>query len=289
MQQLLKTIQSSYSTLPQAQKAVAEYIVGHYQDIPFLSVTSMAKEIGVSDTTIIKYCMQLGFSGFGDFKRTVTEYVQTQSNWHDRLEQHLTEIEDQDVYSKVYHSEIGNIKNTLENSLNRQNYDRLLNSLDQAENIYIMGFRSSSILARFLSFSLGQLGYRTYPITPEAGDYYELACRMTPKDLLISISFSRYMSDAVIIAEAAAKKGVPHVAFADTMLSPVAAHSDYSFICAVESYNNAPSLAGGFVLISTILTGCAQRHPEEAKSYMLQVEEFLGGHGLLYPLQPREH
>lgn len=60
---LLTLIKNSYETLAPAQKSVARYIVESYQNIPFLSVTAMAREIGVSDTTIIKYCMQLGFFG----------------------------------------------------------------------------------------------------------------------------------------------------------------------------------------------------------------------------------
>ena len=63
MKELFDAIQSTYNEIPQAQRAVAQYVMEHYQNIPFLSVTAMAKEIGVSDTTIIKYCMQLGLSG----------------------------------------------------------------------------------------------------------------------------------------------------------------------------------------------------------------------------------
>ena len=288
MENLLKSIQSSYTNLPQAQRAVAEYIVEHYQDIPFHSVTAIARTIGVSDTTIIKYCMQLGFSGFGDFKKKVTDYVQNQSTWHNQLEQHLNEIEEQDAYSKVYYVEVNNMQTTLENPRNRQSYDALLPMLDQAHHIYIMGFRSSAILARYFALSLGQLGYPTYPITPEVGDYHELAMRMTPTDLLISFSFSRYMQDAVDIADHAMKKGVPHVAFTDAILSPTATRANLSFLCTVKSYNNTPSLSGGLALIGTILTGCAQRHPKESHDYMRQTEEFIAGHNLYYSIDSQE-
>ena len=58
---LLTLIKNSYETLAPRRSRWPAYIVESYQNIPFLSVTAMACEIGVSDTTIIKYCMQLGF------------------------------------------------------------------------------------------------------------------------------------------------------------------------------------------------------------------------------------
>lgn len=133
-----------------------------------------------------------------------------------------------------------------------------------------------------MSLSLGQIGYRTQLLAPEAGDLYELSMRMTPKDLLISFSFSRYSSDAVLIAQNADMSGVPHVAFADTMLSPVAAKADLTMVCEVDSCNNVPSLTGAVGLISLVLTGCGQRHREKAQEHMKRVEGFLSENHLLY-------
>ena len=46
MQQLLKNLQLLSASLPQAQRKAAEYILSHYQDVPFLSVTELAARIG---------------------------------------------------------------------------------------------------------------------------------------------------------------------------------------------------------------------------------------------------
>lgn len=288
MQQLLKRIQNSYEALPQAQRSVAEYIVSHYQEIPFQSVTTMAKEIGVSDTTIIKYCMQLGFTGFGDFKRKITDYVQSQASWYNQLEKSLDEIEAQDSYSKVYRTELNNIKNTVANPINRQSYDKLLSMLDQAENIYVLGFRSSAFPAQFLALGLGQQGYRTHSITPGIGDYHETVCRIGAKDLLISFCYSRYAKESIHMIQTAVRAGAPHAAFTDSPLSPSAALADCIFQCSVRAYSNTPSLTSAFTLINTILTGCAQRHPEQAKKHLRDLEHFISESGFYYTVLPQE-
>ena len=279
---------NAYDALPQAQKAVAQYIMDHYQSIPFLSVTAMAREIGVSDTTIIKYCVQLGFSGFGEFKRKVTDYVQNQANWSNQFQANLHQIQTKDAYFTVYQAELSNLQDTITNSVNRKSYDTLLSLIWEAENIYIAGMRSSSIPAQFMALGLGQQGYRTFPITPGTGDIYDIICRMTPKDLFISFCFSRYAQLTVEAAKFATQNQVPHIAFSDSLLSPTAIRATATFLCSTRSYGNTPSLIGAVALINTILAGCAQRHPEQAKQRMHLIEEFAGRSGLYHMMETDE-
>ena len=39
-------------------------------------MTELAEIIGVSDTTIINLCVDLGFTGFSEFKKTVSDEIQ---------------------------------------------------------------------------------------------------------------------------------------------------------------------------------------------------------------------
>ena len=165
MDDILKTVQSSYDNLAPAQRAVAEFIVDHYQEIPFLSVTAMAKKIQVSDTTIIKYCMEIGFSGFGDFKKQITERVKSESDWLSRMEQNLTSLGDRDGYETVYKVATENLKSTINNPMNRQNYEKLLNQLDRAADILlragricICGLGNSHAIAADIQHKLMRLG-----------------------------------------------------------------------------------------------------------------------------------
>ena len=43
MKELLQKIQMAYNNLSAAQKSVASYILENYKEIPFLSVTSLAR------------------------------------------------------------------------------------------------------------------------------------------------------------------------------------------------------------------------------------------------------
>ena len=62
LQELLNQIRDTQTSLSDAQRLVAAYILENYNQIPFLSISSLAKKIGVSDNTIVKFCNRVGFS-----------------------------------------------------------------------------------------------------------------------------------------------------------------------------------------------------------------------------------
>ena len=78
MQDLLNRIRQKQESFPAAQRLVAAYVVENYNQIPFLSITTLAKNIGVSDNTVIKFCNQLGFQKFTEFKKVFSDYAHSE-------------------------------------------------------------------------------------------------------------------------------------------------------------------------------------------------------------------
>lgn len=66
MEDLVRKIQSM--TLTRTDAEIAEYILAHLSTIGFQTSTTMAEEIGVSDTSVIRFIRKLGFKGYADFR-----------------------------------------------------------------------------------------------------------------------------------------------------------------------------------------------------------------------------
>ena len=280
MEELFQRIQDSYSELSPTRQMIAQYFINNYNEIPFQSITVIAKNLGVSETSIIKYCSQLGFSGFSDFKSKALEYVQMKALWQEKTAVNISAGRGKDIITNVVKEEFANIQKTIQDEQNQKSLLVLLDALDRAENIYIVGIRSSAILARYLYLSLGQQGYRTIALTPRSCDCRLEAIRMDKKDLLISFAFSNYHRDTVDIVEYAVKKGIEHISITDTLLSPTARFAKTSLICTINSFHNTPSLVAPIALCDLILAACAQKHAETVIGYMKQVEEFYQGRDL---------
>lgn len=273
MKELLQKIQLAYSSLSAAQKTVASYILENYKEIPFLSVTSLAREIGVSETTIIKFCMQMGFDGYGSFKRILSEYVQSEMTSYNSLEQRAGELKnDTNTLDRVCACEVANITQTLNHPLNRANFEPFLELIRRSSNIYILGFRSSAILAEYAALYLSQQKINATAVTPGIGAYADRLCRMTPDDLLIAINFSRYSREVVKAVEIASKRKVPCVLITDVPANPIYPKVDLIFSCEMKSYYYAASHVGGLALINAVCTALSLSHMEETKDYLKELE-----------------
>lgn len=284
MEALFNKLREDYAKLPKTKRKIAGYFLKDYEEIPFKTVTSIADQLHISDTAIVKYCKELGYAGFGDFKKAMSDYVLSETSWGKRLEKRIDEMRGQDVYSQVFQVAQDNVNATFQNQHNTEVFKTIVDMIDAAENIYVVGYRSSGILARYLSRALGEQGYKTYPVTPENCDCRIISMRIKEGDLLLSFSFSRYASDVVDIIEFVRKNNVSHVSFTDTSYSPSAQRSDQYFIISNSSFHNTPSLTGAMALIDAILSETAQRHPERAAEKMKVVEEFFN-YKDLYPIK----
>ena len=188
MQELLRQIQQSIQNLPQAQRSVAEYVLENYGQIPFLSVTSMAKAIGVSDTTIIKFCVRQGFDGFSDFKKFFTGHVKSEVTMSSTLESRMRNMSGSNLLDQILACDMKNLEDTMKNSINRCNFEPFLDMLDQARNIYVCGLRTSNMQAQYLASSLRVQGYQVIPFQGD-GHLVDQLCQITPEDLFISVAF----------------------------------------------------------------------------------------------------
>ena len=62
------TINSIYPSLRNSEKQVAEYILKHPEDVLQYSLRELAVQIGVSETSVIRFCKGIGCTGFSELK-----------------------------------------------------------------------------------------------------------------------------------------------------------------------------------------------------------------------------
>ena len=71
MEDLIAKIQGM--TLSKTESQIADYILEHLDVIGLRTSTALAEDIGVSDTSIIRFIRRLGFRGYSDFRSSMTE------------------------------------------------------------------------------------------------------------------------------------------------------------------------------------------------------------------------
>ena len=281
VQELLDRIRREQESFPAAQRLVAAYVVENYTQIPFLSITTLAKNIGVSDNTVVKFCNHLGYNKFAEFKRLFSDYAHSELVLSNKLSESTEQVaDDQDFFTQEMEEDIRAIQATLSDTYNVKNLPRLLEMMDQAEHIYITGGRGSSMMAGLFAKALRYLDFKVHDVINGMGDYLDQMAMIQKEDLVIVISLPRYTSWVVEAAKYLHKREVPVVLITDTGLSPAHPYADLSFHCMMTSSSYFPSFTGCFALINAICRAAGATRSKDAVEYARRLERELLDRGI---------
>ena len=70
---LLGRLNKQYSTMSKGQKRLADYISDHYDKAVFMTAARLGSEVGVSESTTVRFAVQMGYDGCPEFHRALEE------------------------------------------------------------------------------------------------------------------------------------------------------------------------------------------------------------------------
>ena len=68
MESILDQIKNTYSGLSKGQKSIADFILNHYEEAAYMTASRIGRETGVSESTVVRFATELGYSGFLIFR-----------------------------------------------------------------------------------------------------------------------------------------------------------------------------------------------------------------------------
>ena len=116
---ILARIQAQLHTFSKGQKRIANYILESYDKAAFMTASKLGKTVAVSESTVVRFAVELGFDGYPSMQRSLQEMVRTRLTSVQRIEAANDRFGDQDVVSSVLQSDIDSIRLTAE-SLDRR-------------------------------------------------------------------------------------------------------------------------------------------------------------------------
>lgn len=227
---LLTRLKTQYGTLSKGQKRLADYIMEHYDKAVFMTAARLGEEVGVSESTTVRFAAQLGYGGYPEFHRALEELVINRLNSIQRMEVAYGRMPEEKILDTVLQSDIDKIKLTLE-QIDREAFRTAVEDILQAETIYVVGIRSCAPLASFLGFYLNQIfGNVKLVTTNSASEVFEQMIRISKKDVIIGISFPRYSMRTLKAMEFANNRNARVITLTDSVHSPMNLYSSCNLV-----------------------------------------------------------
>lgn len=277
---LLGRIDTKLPSMSKGQKLIARFIEQHYDQAAFLTASKLGELVGVSESTVVRFATEIGYTGYPEFQKAMQEMIKDKLTSVQRIEVTASKIENNDVLETVLNQDIQKIRRTIEET-SREDFARAVDSIINAEHIYIYGARSASALANFLGYYFGLIFDNVHIITTGSrSGVYEGLFRITDKDALIGISFPRYSSVSVNAMSFAHSRGAATISITDNMLSPLVPHSTSVLIARSDMASVVDSLVAPLSLINALIVATVIEKKDDVKATFEALESVWNEQGV---------
>lgn len=273
MQDLLKIIETAMPTLSKGQKRIAQFIRDHYDKAAYMTAAQLGEEADVSESTVVRFALELGFDGYPALQHMVQETVRMRLTSLQRIEVTNKRFGTTSVLDAVLSSDAEKIKYTLEH-IDRAAFDRAVEAILGARTIYIIGVRSSSALAEFLNYYLSYMFENVRLIRTTSGsEIFEQLLRMDERDVMLAVSFPRYSSRIVNAVEYASQTGAKVVSLTDSENSPIAKGAHAVLTARSDMASFVDSLVAPLSIINALLAAVTRKKQHELSATLTKLED----------------
>ena len=237
-----------------------------------MTAAKLGKTVNVSESTVVRFAIELGFEGYPEFQRALQELVRTKLTSFQRIEVTNNLIGNSDVLTKVLLSDSDKIKQTLE-TVDRDAFYAAVDNIVSAKTIYILGVRSSSYLAGFLSYSLRLIFDNVnFVQTTSGSEMFEQILNIGKGDTMVAISFPRYSKRIINAVNYAKAAGADVISITDSAMSPIAAGADQTLLAKSDMASFVDSLVAPLSIINAMVAAVSMRRHGEVTARLRRLE-----------------
>ena len=253
MNSTIELIESRLPEMSKGHKAIAGYILENYDKAAYMTASKLGEETGVSESTVVRFTMELGFEGYPYFQSALKEELKSKLTSVQRLNYTERFEDDAAAVRDIMHGDMENLKDTIAN-LDDVAMSNAAKTILKARKIYIMGLRSSSPLSSFMHFYMTLLFDDVIHIhSNSTNEVFEQIMPITSDDVMIGISFPRYSQRTINSMEYAKKKGAKTIVITDKDNTAMTEYADIKLFAKSSMASFVDSLAAPLSLINALL------------------------------------
>ena len=270
---LLGLLETRASKFSKGQRRIADFIINHYDEAAFMTAAKLGDEVGVSESTVVRFATELGFEGYPQFQKALQELIRSKLTIVQRLDVTRARMRDDEVLRQVALSDINNIRRTIED-LDDSVFYNAVDAIVNARQVYIFGAGSCKHLAGFLTHYLQLLVGKARRVTVASpSQICEQMIDLSPEDVVIGISFPRYSKISVQAMHYAQNKGATVIALTDSVLSPIAPYATNLLTAHSDMASVVDSLVAPLSVINALIVALSLRTMESTRTKLEELEQ----------------
>ena len=263
---LMTRLEACYPHMSKGQRLLYRYVLEHYMQVSHMTADALGQAVGISESTVIRFAMTLGYDGYPQFKQAVERYAHAHLNPAQRLQDKFAGCSERQILNDVLRTDANRIRSASEHT-DPHAFAGVVDLILSAESIYIVGQAGMEPFARYLAYGL-QMVFPHVSLLEHISEPYDLfpALHMKAGDVLLAVGSEGRTEDLIRLFLFAHARGTAIVTlfaaeeireFADRDLSVSAAASDIS---------ETGGTAVCYSLLHALLTAVYVQRPEAVRA-----------------------
>lgn len=228
---VINQICASMDSFFDTEKKIGDYIVRNPKKVVDMTVGELAKECGVSEASVSRFCKRIELKGFHHLKISLArELVDAKDDGE--ISGHISVDDMEGSLRGILSNKMEELRQTVA-MIDREKLKKILDVINNADTVLMAAVGNTIPVAMDGAYKLNQIGIRAMS-TPiwetELGYSYNL----TDKDIVVAISNSGESTGVIQILEAAKSSGAVAISITNNARSSVAELSTYHITTATR-------------------------------------------------------
>ena len=223
---------SSYDSLFEAEKKIADYILGHKSEIIDMTVAELALASGTSDATVSRFCRRCGFNGFHHLKINLAKEVAEERGNSIEVSNDISRDNIAQSLQNILANKVAELTQTI-SMMDEENLEKILRVIEQARMVQLVAVGNTTPVALDGAFKFNQLG-----IAAVSGSIWETqvayTCNLRAEDAVIIISNSGFSKRLMTLVAVAKENHVKTIAITNNASSPLGKACDFHITTATR-------------------------------------------------------
>ena len=270
---ILNRLQAENNRFSKGQRAIARFISESYDKAAFMTANAIGRAVGVSESTVVRFAVELGYDGYPSMQKAMQEMVVNRLTSVQRIEVMGDRIGKQDLLTTVIQSDIEKLRQTAD-TVSRQDFQAAVDSILKARRVFVLGVRSTAPLANFLGYYLSQMLDTVHVVTSSGtSSVFEKVISADERDAVIAFSFPRYSTSTAQGAEYCRSKGATVIGITDSMNSPLGRNCDRVLLAKSDMISLVDSLTAPLSICNALIVAIAARREREIQKKFSELEQ----------------
>lgn len=228
---VINQICASMDSFFDTEKKIGDYIVRNPKKVVDMTVGELAKECGVSEASVSRFCKRIELKGFHHLKISLArELVDVKDDGE--ISGHISVDDMEGSLRGILSNKMEELRQTVA-MIDSEKLKKILDVINNADTVLMAAVGNTIPVAMDGAYKLNQIGIRAMS-TPiwetELGYSYNL----TDKDVVVAISNSGESTGVIQILEAAKSRGAVAISITNNVRSSVAELSTYHITTATR-------------------------------------------------------